>query len=43
MLSSMGACVGPKEQEFKNSNELKNEKIDIIKWSKLPDEFIANA
>ncbi|KGI38258.1 transcription termination factor NusA [Clostridium tetani] len=24
-------------------NELKNEKIDIIKWSKLPDEFISNA
>ena len=24
-------------------NELKNEKIDIIKWSKQPEEFIANS
>ena len=24
-------------------NELKNEKIDIIKWSKTPEEYISNA
>jgi len=24
-------------------NELRNEKIDIIKWSKLPEEYIAHA
>ena len=40
----MGACVGPKGVRVQNIvKELKNEKIDIIKWSKLPDVFIANA
>ncbi|RXM58644.1 transcription termination factor NusA [Clostridium tetani] len=43
-VDSMGACVGPKGTRVQNIvNELKNEKIDIIKWSKLPDEFISNA
>ena len=43
-VDSMGACVGPKGTRVQNIvNELKNEEIDIIKWSKLPDEFIANA
>ena len=40
----MGACVGPKGTRVQNIvNELKNEKIDIIKWSKLPEEYISNA
>lgn len=40
----MGACVGPKGIRVQSIvNELKNEKIDIIKWSKLPEEYIANA
>ena len=40
----MGACVGPKGARVQNIvNELKNEKIDIIKWSKNPEEFIANS
>ncbi|MPN18712.1 Transcription termination/antitermination protein NusA [bioreactor metagenome] len=40
----MGACVGPKGTRVQNIvNELKNEKIDIIKWSKLPEEYIGNA
>ncbi|MPM47929.1 Transcription termination/antitermination protein NusA [bioreactor metagenome] len=40
----MGACVGPRGIRVQNIvNELKNEKIDIIKWSKLPEEYIANA
>ena len=40
----MGACVGPKGVRVQNIvNELKNEKIDIIKWSKDPAEFIANS
>ncbi len=40
----MGACVGPKGVRVQNIvNELKNEKIDIIKWSKFPDELICNA
>jgi len=43
-VDPMGACVGPKGVRVQNIvKELKNEKIDIIKWSKLPDIFIANA
>ena len=40
----MGACVGPKGIRVQNIvDELKDEKIDIIKWSKDPKEFISNA
>jgi len=40
----MGACVGPKGARVQNIvNELKGEKIDIIKWSKDPEEFIASS
>ncbi|MCT8976819.1 transcription termination factor NusA [Clostridium sp. CX1] len=43
-VDPMGACVGPKGVRVQNIvNELKNEKIDIIKWSKLPEDYIANA
>ncbi|KGK88506.1 MULTISPECIES: transcription termination factor NusA [unclassified Clostridium] len=43
-IDPMGACVGPKGTRVQNIvNELKNEKIDIIKWSKLPEEYIGNA
>ncbi|MCM8710624.1 transcription termination factor NusA [Clostridium sp. SYSU_GA19001] len=43
-VDAMGACVGPKGTRVQNIvNELKNEKIDIIKWSKLPEEYICNA
>jgi N utilization substance protein A len=43
-VDPMGACVGPKGSRVQNIvNELKNEKIDIIKWSKLPEVYIANA
>ena len=43
-VDAMGACVGPKGIRVQNIvNELKNEKIDIIKWSKDPAEFIANS
>ncbi|WP_125153733.1 transcription termination factor NusA [Clostridium rectalis] len=43
-VDPMGACVGPKGVRVQNIvDELRNEKIDIIKWSKLPDEYIANA
>lgn len=43
-VDPMGACVGPKGSRVQNIvNELKKEKIDIIKWSKLPEEYIANA
>ena len=40
----MGACVGPRGNRVERVvSELKNEKIDIIKWSADPAEFIANA
>lgn len=43
-IDPMGACVGPKGVRVQNIvNELKNEKIDIIKWSKLPEVYISNA
>jgi transcription termination/antitermination protein NusA len=43
-VDAMGACVGPKGSRVQNIvNELKNEKIDIIKWDKLPEKYIANA
>lgn len=43
-VDAMGACVGPKGTRVQSIvNELKNEKIDIIKWSKLPEEYISNA
>lgn len=43
-VDPMGACVGPKGVRVQNIvNELKNEKIDIIKWDKLPERYIANS
>lgn len=43
-IDPMGSCVGPKGSRVQNIvNELKGEKIDIIKWSKDPSEFIASA
>lgn len=43
-VDATGACVGPKGMRVQNIvNELKNEKIDIIKWDKLPERYIANA
>lgn len=43
-VDATGACVGPKGIRVQNIvNELKGEKIDIVKWSKDPSEFIANA
>ncbi|MDF2882458.1 MAG: nusA [Clostridiaceae bacterium] len=43
-IDPMGACVGPKGSRVQSIvNELKNEKIDIIKWNKLPEVYISNA
>lgn len=43
-VDPMGACVGPKGSRVQSIvNELRNEKIDIIKWSKLPEVYISNA
>jgi len=43
-IDPVGACVGPKGSRVQAiSNELKGEKIDIIKWSEESAEYIANA
>jgi N utilization substance protein A len=43
-VDAMGSCVGPKGSRVQSIvNELKNEKIDIIKWSKLPEQYISNS
>jgi N utilization substance protein A len=43
-VDATGACVGPKGIRVQNVvNELKGEKIDIVKWSKDSAEFIANS
>ncbi len=44
LIDPVGACVGPRGSRVDSVvNELKNEKIDIIKWSEDPAEFVANA
>ena len=44
MIDPVGACVGQRGSRVDRVvEELKNEKIDIIKWSPDPAEFIANA
>ncbi len=43
-IDPVGACVGPKGSRVQAiSNELKGEKIDIVKWSEVAEEYIANA
>ena len=43
-VDPVGACVGPRGSRVDRVvQELKNEKIDIIKWSAEPAEFVANA
>lgn len=44
MIDAVGSCVGPRGLRVENVvNELKTEKIDIVKWSQDPAEYIANA
>ena len=44
MIDAVGSCVGPRGMRVENVvNELKTEKIDIIKWASDPAEYIANA
>ena len=44
MVDPVGSCVGPRGMRVENVvAELKDEKIDIIKWSADPQEYIANA
>jgi len=43
-IDPLGACVGPKGNRVERVvEELHNEKIDIIKWSANPVEYVANA
>ena len=44
LIDAVGSCVGPRGMRVENVvNELKTEKIDIVKWSNDPAEYIANA
>ena len=43
-VDAVGACIGPKRSRITAVvNELSGEKIDIIPWSEVPEEFIARA
>jgi N utilization substance protein A len=43
-VDPVGACVGQKGTRVQTIvDELKGEKIDIIKWSNIPEEFIASS
>jgi N utilization substance protein A len=43
-VDPVGACVGSKGSRVRMvMNELRGEKIDIIKWTEDPGEFVANA
>ncbi|MDQ4025078.1 MAG: transcription termination/antitermination protein NusA, partial [Actinomycetota bacterium] len=43
-VDPVGACVGAKGSRVRMvMNELRGEKIDIIKWTEKPEEFVANA
>lgn len=43
-VDPVGACVGPRGMRVQAVvSELKGEKIDIIPWAPLADEFVANA
>ncbi len=43
-VDPVGACVGEQGLRVKSVvNEVKNEKIDIIKWDEDPKEYISNA
>ncbi|NLO21994.1 MAG: transcription termination/antitermination protein NusA [Syntrophomonadaceae bacterium] len=43
-IDSVGACVGPRGIRVQNIvSELGGEKIDIIKYDKMPEHFIANS
>ena len=43
-VDPVGACVGPRGTRVQNIvDELKNEKIDIIKWSSNAEEYVASS
>lgn len=44
LIDPVGACVGPRGNRVERIvAELKNEKIDIVKWSDQAPEFVSNA
>ncbi|MBR2759019.1 MAG: transcription termination/antitermination protein NusA, partial [Exiguobacterium sp.] len=44
IVDPVGACVGPKGQRVQTIvDELNGEKIDIVRWSEDPKEFVRNA
>lgn len=43
-VDPVGAVVGPKGLRIQNIvNELRGEKIDVIRWDEQPEKFVANA
>jgi len=43
-IDPVGACIGPRGSRIQTIvNELKNEKIDIVRYSEDPEEYISNA
>ncbi|QKS71398.1 transcription termination/antitermination protein NusA [Paenalkalicoccus suaedae] len=43
-IDPVGSCVGPRGQRVQTIvNELKGEKIDIVRWSEDPKKYVANA
>jgi N utilization substance protein A len=43
-VDPVGSCVGPKGVRVQTIvNELRGEKIDIVRWSDLVEEYVANA
>lgn len=43
-IDPVGACVGPRGSRVQSVvNELKGEKIDIIRWDEDPQRYVANA
>ncbi|MBV9971823.1 MAG: transcription termination/antitermination protein NusA [Candidatus Eremiobacteraeota bacterium] len=43
-IDAVGACLGPKSSRIANvSDELRGEKIDVIRWDADPITFISNA
>jgi transcription termination/antitermination protein NusA len=43
-IDPTGACIGPKGIRVQSIvDELRGEKIDVIRWSKNPEEYIASA
>jgi N utilization substance protein A len=43
-VDPVGACVGPRGNRVQAiSNELRGERIDVIRWSEEPEQYLANA